>query len=103
MPTYRRSLAVSFFTKFWYQVIKDLRIRISTTDKLENIEDIEREISSGVQEFGTLKKDLHISTTNAHLSALKQATGEAKYLDDIPKQNSNILTTYSFKVIFKIF
>lgn len=93
MPSYRRCLAVSFFTRFWYQAIKDLQIKIADLDLnlLSNLEDIERNISSGLQDYGQLNNsDFSIGTTNPHVSALKQTTGVAQYLDDIPKQNGEL-------------
>ena len=89
MPTFRRALAVSFFTKFWYQVIKELAIQTSSVLNLNNLEDIERDISAGSQDFGTSNKDPSIGVTNPHVSALKQTTGVAKYVDDIPKVEGN--------------
>jgi len=85
MPTFRRTLAVSFFTKFWYQVIKELEMTASSDLNLHNLEDIEREISTGSQDFGTKNQDPSIGITIPHVSALKQTTGVAKYVDDIPK------------------
>lgn len=83
MPTYRRTLTVSFFTRFWYQVAKDLKISVEDT---YNIDEIERDISSGHQDFGTAKVDPYLGITKQHVAALKQTTGQAKYLDDVPKQ-----------------
>ena len=92
MPTFRRTLAVSFFTKFWYQISKDLDMLNATVLNLYNIDDIDRDISSGVQDFGTDKNDPFIGNTKPHVSALKQTTGVAKYLDDIPRINGIYLT-----------
>ena len=88
MPTYRRTLAVSFFTKFWYQVIKELDIGIQNPQILNSLDDIKREVSSSILDFGDLNQneEIHLGTTNPHLSSLIQTTGVAKYLDDIPKQ-----------------
>jgi xanthine dehydrogenase/oxidase len=83
MPTYRRTLAVSFFTRFWHQVSRDLKI-ISNDKSVFNLEEIERDLTTSKQDLGTLP--VESSKTQAHLSALNQTTGVAKYLDDIPKQ-----------------
>jgi xanthine dehydrogenase/oxidase len=104
MPTFRRTLAVSFFTKFWYQICKELEINSVTCG---NLEDIERDISSSKLDFGTNKKDSHIGVTTPHLSALKQTTGVAKYLDDIPKIAGEqyaglVLSTKAHALILKI-
>ena len=50
-------------------------------------DEIERDLTSGVQDIGTLDDTEHaLGTRNPHMSALKQTTGVAKYVDDIPKQ-----------------
>ena len=83
MPTYRRTLAVSFFNRYWYQVIRDLSITNSNApNSTFNLEEIERELTVSKQDIGL---DIETSKTMPHLSALKQTTGVAKYLDDIPK------------------
>ncbi len=87
MPTYRRTLAVSFFKRYWHQVCRDLRI-ISNEKSVFNLEEIERELSTSKQDVGMVPVDS--SKTQAHLSALKQTTGVAKYLDDIPKQSGEL-------------
>jgi xanthine dehydrogenase/oxidase len=94
MPTYRRTLAVSFFTRFWYQICKELKIQIDE-NLLDNIDEIHRGLSTCKQDIGVINEnDYCIGTTNPHLSGLKQTTGEAKYLDDIPKQAGELYTGY---------
>ena len=93
MPTYRRCLSLSFFTRFWYQIIKELSLKSENLNPkdLENLEEIERDITRGTQDIGLDNSDEHaLGTTNPHLSALKQVTGVAKYVDDIPKQNGEL-------------
>ena len=87
MPTYRRTLAISFFTRFWNQTLKELNINSNIN---EDLDEIERDLSSSSQDFGTINKEDYLSTTIPHLSALKQTTGIAKYLDDIPKLNDEL-------------
>jgi xanthine dehydrogenase/oxidase len=95
MPVYRRTLAVSFFTKFWYQVIKEAGIKITNDSYLNHVDDIKRCVSSGNQEVGKLaENDYCIGTTNSHMSGLNQTTGVAKYLDDIPKQHGELYTGF---------
>lgn len=87
MPTYRKTLSVSFFNRFWYQIIRDLKMPAVDAKSIANLDEIKRDLTKSKQEFGeanTNPKD-PIGTTNPHLSALKQTTGVAKYLDDIPK------------------
>ena len=93
MPTYRRALSISFFTKFWFHVIKILNIETASTCDLKiDVNDIEREVSSSVHEFGesTDGSDPYIGTTEPNVMSLKQTTGVAKYVDDIPKQANEL-------------
>jgi xanthine dehydrogenase/oxidase len=98
MPTYRRALAASFVRKFWLHVDKNVKANLFTEKELRNIEDIEREVSSGSHDFGTSKIDPHLATTYSHMSALKQTTGVAKYVDDIPKLSKEL---YAYPVMSK--
>lgn len=91
MATYRKSLAIGFFYRFYQDVLTGLEETSQTVDK-EVIEEIEREISTG-------KKDLESSVAysqkilgkgNPHVAALKQCTGEAQYTDDIPPQKNEL-------------
>jgi len=91
MATYRKSLAIGFFYRFY----QDILLRIEETSQIadkEVIEEIERQISTG-------KKDLESSVgysqkilgkANPHVAALKQCTGEAQYTDDIPPQKNEL-------------
>ena len=94
MATYRKSLALGFFYRFYHEVLSDL-------DKLESEpldldEDVRKEIERGIS---TGKKD-HEATeayeqrilgkANPHVAALKQCTGEAQYTDDIPAQRNEL-------------
>ena len=81
MPTYRRTLAVSFFRRFWHQVNRDFKL--TSKESTFNVEEIEREATRSKQDVGD---SIEESKTRAHLSALRQTTGVAKFLDDIPKQ-----------------
>ena len=83
MPTYRRTLAISFFNRYWNQVIRDLSIEnTNSPQNVFNLEEIERELTISKQDIGL---GVEASKLQSHLSALKQTTGVAKYLDDIPK------------------
>jgi xanthine dehydrogenase/oxidase len=92
MPVYRRTLAVSFLTKFWYQVIKEIKLNCNA---VYNVDDIERNVSSGCQDVGVMsEKEYCIGTNSSHVSSLGQTTGVAKYLDDIPKQHGELYTGF---------
>jgi xanthine dehydrogenase/oxidase len=89
MPTYRRTLSVSFFTKFWHQIIKELDIKTESKSDLKiDVDEIERKISTSVHDFGESIEgsDPSIGTCDPNVNGLKQTTGVAKYVDDIPKQ-----------------
>ena len=91
MATYRKSLALGFFYKFYNEVLAELQVEDAKVDTAA-IGEIERAISYG-------KKD-HESTSayskkilgkaNPHVAALKQCTGEAQYTDDIPVQKNEL-------------
>ncbi|CAG8500087.1 2263_t:CDS:10 [Ambispora leptoticha] len=98
MASYRRSLAAGFIYKFWHDI--GTRIGLYTSEnnsnnssiiKEELTEIIEREISQGVQSFGRPEDGKnHVGKSIPHASALKQVTGEAVYLDDIPKVHGEL-------------
>lgn len=102
MASYRRTLAVSFFTKFWRQSLKHFNLTsLINEDNSEviidsvyynNIDDIQREASSGTQDFEdeAVQKEHALGLNNSHTSALKHSTGTARYLDDMPKQDGEL-------------
>jgi xanthine dehydrogenase/oxidase len=97
MPTYRQTLAVSFFRRFWYQTIRDLKMNMNNADgcqeeerMLHNIDEIERHLSSSKQMFKISKQDPYVGILKPHLAALNHTTGAAQYVDDIPKQQNEL-------------
>lgn len=91
MATYRKSLALGFFYRFYNEVLSELGVKASEIDHDVRGE-IERMISIG-------KKDLEatqayeqriLGKANPHVAALKQCTGEAQYTDDIPVQKNEL-------------
>lgn len=90
MASYRKALALSFFYRFYHEVMAGLD-DTKHADK-EAVEEIEREISTGDTD-GTAALDYEqtiVGKANPHLAALKQTTGEAQYTDDIPKQANEL-------------
>lgn len=89
MASYRKALALSFFYRFYHEVMLGLggdSGNIKHIDK-EAVEELEREISTGDTD-GTAALDYEqkiVGKANPHLAALKQTTGEAQYTDDIPR------------------
>lgn len=73
MARYRLSLMLSFFFKF-FQHLKGEEASVSR---------YERGISKGHQDFEISSSA--VGSSQLHNSSLKQTTGEAQYVDDIPK------------------
>lgn len=85
MASYRKALAISFFYRFYHEVMLGLG-DIKHTDE-QAVEELERDISTGETD-GTAAlayQQTIVGKANPHLAALKQTTGEAQYTDDIPK------------------
>ncbi|KAG0207400.1 hypothetical protein BGX28_001339 [Mortierella sp. GBA30] len=95
VPEYRRTLAKSFFVRFWWDVIKQQEITVEHDhgDIRMMTEEIHRHISSGSQnDWGTVQSsDTEVvSKSLVHLSAMQQVTGEAKYTDDLPRLHNEL-------------
>lgn len=83
MASYRKSLALSLFYRFYHEVM--LGLGREDADR-EAIPEIEREISTGREDHdaaAAYQQEI-VGKSNSHLAALKQVTGEAQYTDDIP-------------------
>ncbi|EHK99235.1 putative Xanthine dehydrogenase [Glarea lozoyensis 74030] len=87
MATYRKTLALSFFFRFWHEVVKELNL--GTVDE-DLISEIHRGISSGGRDDHNPYEQRVVGKQVPHLSALKQNTGEAEYLDDMPRQDREL-------------
>jgi xanthine dehydrogenase/oxidase len=87
MATYRKTLAMSLFFRFWHEVVKDLGLGEADEDI---INEIHRGISSGARNNTNPFEQRVVGKQIPHLSALKQSTGEAEYLDDMPSQNREL-------------
>ncbi|KAG8164117.1 hypothetical protein KVR01_006035 [Diaporthe batatas] len=85
MASYRKALAMSFFYRFYNEVMLGLGDHEHTDEQA--VEEIERDISTGETDgTATLAyQQTIVGKANPHLAALKQTTGEAQYTDDIPK------------------
>ncbi|XP_061745952.1 xanthine dehydrogenase/oxidase isoform X2 [Nerophis ophidion] len=93
MVTYRQTLTLSLFYKFYLIVLRKLRgqgLNVETLrpDFLSATEFYHAETPSSVQIYQEVPKgqrqDDVVGRSVVHLSALKQATGEAVYCDDMP-------------------
>jgi xanthine dehydrogenase/oxidase len=92
MATYRRSLAIGFFYRFYHDVLSGIAETEKQQDK-EAIEEIERELSTGKKDHDAsiAYSEKVMGKGNPHLAALKQCTGEAQYTDDIPHQKNELI------------
>lgn len=94
MATYRKSLALGFFYRFFHEVLSELD---GTTVNLDGDVkgEIERAISTGRKDHEAAQAYAQrvVGKTNPHLAALKQCTGEAQYTDDMPVQRNELFGT----------
>jgi len=91
MATYRKTLALSFFYRFYQEVLAKLDVNIADVDP-EAIDEIERVISVGKQdgEATVAYEQRILGKAEPHVAALKQTTGQAQYTDDIPVQRNEL-------------
>ena len=91
MATYRKSLALGFFYRFYHEVLAELGPNASATDH-DAISEIERAISFGKKDHEATQayEQRVLGKANPHVAALKQCTGEAQYTDDIPVQKNEL-------------
>lgn len=91
MATYRKSLALGFFYKFYHEVLSALNPEGVDIDQ-DCIAEIEREISKGTKDHtvGKAYEKKILGKETEHVAAMKQSTGEAQYTDDIPVQKNEL-------------
>jgi xanthine dehydrogenase/oxidase len=91
MATYRKSLALSFFYKFYHEVLAELHAEEVEIDT-QAIGEIERDISKGEKDGKAAEayKQKEVGQSKNHVAAMKQCTGEAQYTDDIPLQRNEL-------------
>ncbi|KAJ4306773.1 hypothetical protein N0V88_000140 [Collariella sp. IMI 366227] len=82
MASYRKSLALGFFYRFYHEVMQTLGGKADE----EAVSELERDISTGKEdgEAAAAYMQETLGKSNPHVAALKQVTGEAQYTDDIP-------------------
>jgi xanthine dehydrogenase/oxidase len=85
---------MSFFQKFVIKVCEDLSRFIPTLkppkEAVSCIEEIRRPVSKGEQVFTETEGPMVVGKSMTHASALKQVTGEAVYVDDIPHMHDEL-------------
>ncbi|GAA5990705.1 hypothetical protein JCM10908_003197 [Rhodotorula pacifica] len=87
MPSYRRTLVMSFFFKFFVEMAKEAGVvldGVGEKEAEEATEVIHRGISSSTRDNSDPYAQTVLGTQVPHVSGLKHATGEAIYLDDMP-------------------
>lgn len=91
MATYRKSLALSFFYKFYHEVLAELHAEEIQVDT-QAIGEIERDISYGEKDHKASEAYTQkiLGSERPHVAAMKQCTGEAQYTDDIPLQKNEL-------------
>ena len=94
MATYRKSLALGFFYRYYHEVLSEIDLKMKQIDDDVRGE-IERAISTGHKDLDASQAYVRsiIGKTNPHLAALKQCSGEAQYTDDIPVQKNELFGT----------
>ncbi|KAJ1026109.1 hypothetical protein NDA18_003768 [Ustilago nuda] len=91
MPIFRKALALGFVTRFWGLAaprlgLPKLKSAHATLPDLEELatSTVERPVTSGLQDLENVAIKQPVGDSIPHLSAMKQVTGEAVYIDDMP-------------------
>ncbi|RPB28040.1 xanthine dehydrogenase [Terfezia boudieri ATCC MYA-4762] len=94
MAIYRKSLALGFFYRFWYDTIAQLKGEVAEEIEIDQdaVTEIEREPSTGQRDQdATVTYEQRVYGKGVpHVAAMKQTTGEATYTDDIPLQRGEL-------------
>ncbi|XDV22679.1 hypothetical protein PO909_027525 [Leuciscus waleckii] len=99
---YRKALVLSFFFKFYMQVLLELQQReVSVNDLpleyLSALKPFKNEVPQGNHSFQlvpeTQSSSDPVGRPNVHQAALQQATGEAVYYDDIPSVKGELFVS----------
>ncbi|RKP08720.1 molybdopterin binding aldehyde oxidase/xanthine dehydrogenase [Thamnocephalis sphaerospora] len=92
MPEYRMSLAASFLFRFWCDIC--FHHGVCPAEDVSCVEEITRGLSRGVQDYSNDSDNKYVGQPMAHMSALKQVTGEAVYTDDIPPVQGELYVSF---------
>ncbi|KAJ2729819.1 hypothetical protein H4R23_003426 [Coemansia sp. Cherry 401B] len=84
MAEYRAALACSFVARFWAESCAALGLARGADAAHAGEHSEARELSRGQQAYDAVAERVVVGKGVAHLSALRQATGEARYVDDMP-------------------
>ncbi|KAJ2907096.1 putative xanthine dehydrogenase protein [Zalerion maritima] len=99
MASYRKTLAFSFFYRFYHDVLAELKQKEQSD--AEAVEEIEREISTGSldEEASIAYQQAVLGQSKNHVAALNQTTGEARYADDIPLLANELYGCYVLSTV----
>lgn len=88
MASYRKSLALGFFYRFYHEVMESVGGKADA----EAVAELERDISRGKEDHTAAEAYMQetLGKSNPHVAALKQVTGEAQYTDDIPPMKNEL-------------
>ncbi|KAG6916535.1 hypothetical protein DXG01_006418 [Tephrocybe rancida] len=90
MPSFRKTLALSFLFKFWNGVSAQLNIPLHngeatlSTNPQDIISSIHRQVGTGRRDNSDPYAQEVVGKSEPHVSGLKHTTGEAVYTDDMP-------------------
>ncbi|KAF2270331.1 xanthine dehydrogenase [Lojkania enalia] len=87
MAHYRKTLTLSLFFRFWHESAAELEL--GEVDG-QVIDEIHRSISTGARDDYNPFEQRVVGKQIPHLSALKQCTGEAEYIEDMPKMDREL-------------
>lgn len=87
MADYRKTLTLSLFFRFWHESAAELGL--GSVDK-QVVQEIHRGLSNGIRDDYNPFEQRVVGKQVAHLSALKQCTGEAEYIDDMPHMDREL-------------
>lgn len=97
MAAYRKTLAMSFLAKFLAELAVEIGVATAEHAALAS-SDIHRPLTQGSQDFEKVNVQVEGGSGKAipHLSAVKQCTGEAEYVDDIAPQAGELVGALVF-------
>lgn len=91
-PEFRKNLAMALFYKNMLNIMPETKAssRYRSGGKV-----LEREISSGTQVFDSYEKNWPLTKNIPKIEADVQCTGEAKYVNDIPKMPNEVFAAFA--------
>ncbi|KAI5857796.1 molybdopterin binding aldehyde oxidase/xanthine dehydrogenase [Tricharina praecox] len=92
MPTYRKTVAFSFLFRFWHEVAAELKI--AEVDR-SLVSGLDRHVFlSGTRDHDNPYEQEVVGKQIPHVSGLKQATGQAEFIDDMPKMDAEVFGAF---------